>query len=141
MLELSPDWRVLAFALGLAALTGLAFGIGPAWRAADVDSTTRLRGESAAAESPHPLRQRADRGQLALSLVLLVGAGLFMRALGFGARVEPGFRIDGVSVGSSTNTEAWGYDEPQGRAFYGRLRDRLAAVPGVAAVSYAGRVP
>jgi predicted permease len=49
MLELSPDWRVLAFALGLVTVTGLTFGLAPAWRAADANPAARLRGESAGA--------------------------------------------------------------------------------------------
>ena len=79
-------------------------------------------------------------GQLALSLVLLVAAGLFLRALDRGQRVEPGFDPTGVAV-AAFNTGSWGYDGAKGRAFYAALREQLASAPGVTAVSYTEYLP
>jgi predicted permease len=141
LLEISPDMRVLVFALLLALVTGLVFGIGPALRAARVDIVARLRSESAGSGTRRTLMSNAlIVGQLALSLLLLVAAALFVRALDFGARVNPGFDQSGVAT-TSLNTESWGYDEAKGHAFYRELRDAVSRLPGVSAVSYTGRIP
>jgi predicted permease len=141
LLEVSPDMRVLVFALLLSLVTGLVFGVGPALRAARVDIVTRLRSDSAAGGTRRTLIGNAlIVCQLALSLLLLVAAALFVRALGFGARVDPGFDQSGVAI-ASLSPESWGYDEAQGHAFYRKLRDAASALPGVTAVSYTGRVP
>jgi predicted permease len=141
LLEISPDMRVFVFALLLALVTGLVFGIGPALRAARVDIVARLRSESAGSGTRRTLMSNAlIVGQLALSLLLLVAAALFVRALDFGARVNPGFDQSGVAT-ASLNTESWGYDEAKGRAFYRELRDAVSRLPGVSAVSYTGRIP
>jgi predicted permease len=79
-------------------------------------------------------------GQLALSLVLLVAAGLFVRALDRAARVDPGFDPRGVTV-VSLDTRTWGYDDVRGRQFYHTVLDRMAAVPGVTSVSVASFAP
>lgn len=140
-LELSPDGRVLAFALGVSLLTGLLFGLAPAFRAARGDIAARLRADSAGAGSRGMLLSRAlIVGQLALSLVLLVAGGLFIRALDHARRIDAGFERAHVAM-TSLEPEAWGYDEAKARRFYRSLRDRVEALPGVAAVSYTGRVP
>jgi predicted permease len=141
LLELSPDVRVLAFALLLSLVTGILFGVGPAYRASRADATAPLRtGSAPGGTRRRVLTRLLIAGQLALSLVLLVGAGLFLRALAAGARTDPGFQPQGVTV-TSLNTEAWGYDAGRGRAFYQRLRAALHDVPGVIDVSAATIVP
>jgi predicted permease len=140
-LDLAPDLRVLAFALLVATVTGGIFGLPPALNSTRADLTTRLRRESAGGGSRRGwMSQALIIGQLALSLTLLVAAGLFLRALGRGAQVERGFETADVTV-ASFNSEAWGYDEPRGRVFYERLRDQIEALPGVAVVSYATYLP
>jgi predicted permease len=79
-------------------------------------------------------------GQLALSLVLLVAAGLFIRALDHGQRIDSGFDPAGVAM-TALEPESWGYDEARARGFYRALRERIQALPGVTAVSCTGRVP
>jgi predicted permease len=140
-LELSPDPRVLAFALGVSLLTGIVFGLAPALRASRSDITSRLREDSASTGTRRSFIGNAlIVGQLSLSLVLLVAAGLFMRALDEGSRVDPGFDTSGVAT-ASFNAESWGYDDARGRLFYARLREMLVSQPGVSAVAFAGRVP
>lgn len=140
-LDLSPDLRVLAFALGIALLAGLLFGLAPALRAAGRDLGVRLREGGAGAGTRRGwLGDALVVGQLALSLVLLVAAGLFLRALDRGQRVDPGFDTAGV-VTTALPTGSWGYDEEAGRAFFGRLRERVERLPGVSAVSTAGFLP
>ena len=96
-LEISPDLRVLAFAVAAALAAGLVFGLAPALQGARRDITDRLKAESAGTGRR---RSRLGRvlvaGQLALSLVLLVAAGLFVRAVDRGARIDPGFDRDGI---------------------------------------------
>jgi predicted permease len=140
-LELSPDLRVLAFALAVSLLTGLIFGIAPALQAARRDLTSRLRDDTPGSGRTRTFVGRTlIVGQLALSLVLLVAAGLFIRALSHGQRIDPGFEIASVTT-ASLEPEAWGYAEPRARAFYRLLAERVAAVPGVVSVSYTGRLP
>jgi predicted permease len=140
-LELSPDLRVLAFAVGVSLLAGLVFGLAPARKAARRDLTADLRDGLPGSGVRRSLLGRAlIVGQLACSLVLLVAAGLFIRALDRGSGVDPGFDRDGIVI-ASLEPEAWGYDVARARRFYTMLRERVAAVPGVTAVSYTGRVP
>jgi predicted permease len=140
-LELSPDIRVLAFAIGVSLLAGLAFGLGPALQAARKDVAPRLRDDSAGAGQRRTLMSRTlIVGQLALSLVLLVAAGLFIRALTHGARIDPGFEVAGVTT-AAIEPEAWGYEDAKARRFYATLRERLSGLPGVLTVSYTGRLP
>src|ERR1019366_3007543 len=117
-LDLTPDYRVFVFALLVSLITGVVFGLAPALQAARTDIATRIRDESRAGGAR---RSRAGNvlvvGQLALSLLLLVAAGLFLRALQRGNRIDPGFDSSGVSI-ATLNTESWGYDTLKARAFY-----------------------
>jgi putative ABC transport system permease protein len=141
VLELSPDFRVLVFAVVLSLVAGLLFGLAPALRAARHDITSRLRVDSPGSSAAPRLMNRAlIIGQLALSLVLLVAAGLFVRALGRGEQINPGFNLNAVTT-AAFEPESWGYNESKARAFYSALRERIEALPGVAAVSYTGRLP
>jgi predicted permease len=140
-LELSPDPRVFVFALLTSLVAGLAFGLAPALQGVSRDITSRLRNDSAASSARRTVAGNAlIVGQLALSLVLLVAAGLFIRALGDGARIDPGFETAGVAT-ARFNAESWGYDREKGRAFFARLEERVAALPGVTAVTLTDIVP
>jgi predicted permease len=140
-LDLSPDLRVLAFALGVSLLAGLVFGMAPALQAARKDITSRLRDDAPGSGSRGTFMSRTlIVGQLALSLVLLVAAGLFMRSLGRGWQIDTGFEPVGVTM-ASLEPESWGYTEAKAREHYRRLRERVEALPGVTAVSYTGRIP
>jgi predicted permease len=139
--DMSPDLRVMAFALGVSLLTGIVFGLAPALRTARDDISARLRDGSAGSGSRRTIAGNVlIVGQLALSLVLLVAAGLFLRALTIGARVDPGFDRMGVSI-AQLDTRTWGYTDDRGRQFYHDLRDRVAAIPGVSNVSFASFAP
>lgn len=141
VLDLSPDLRVLAFAVGVSLLTGLIFGLAPARQAARRDIISRLRVDSAGSGSRRTTISRTMIvAQLALSLVLLVTAGLFVRALDRARQVDPGFSLDGVTA-VSLEPEAWGYDERKARLFYRSLLDRVEGIGGVTAAACTGRVP
>ena len=139
--ELSPDWRVMTFALVVSLLAGLIFGLSPALQAASTNIATRMRTDS---DGGGTRRTRLGSvlvvGQLAMSLLLLVGAGLFLRALDRGSHIDPGFDPSGVAT-ANLDTESWGYDNARGQAFYERLRERVSALPGVTAVSYSVFLP
>lgn len=140
-LEFSPDLRVVAFALAVTTLSGLVCGLAPALRAARRDIVTPLRDDSARAGTRRGLLNGTlVVGQLALSLVLLVCAGLFLRALGAATNVDPGFVTANV-VASTFEPEAWGYDEVRSRDFYERLVARVEASGDVSAVGLTTRVP
>ena len=97
--DLSPDWRVLIFSLGVALLTGVVFGLAPALEATHNDPSVALRSDSAGAGSRRSgLRNALVIGQIAGSLLLLTSAGLFVRALARGQQVSPGFETSHVAT-------------------------------------------
>src|SRR5262249_51311256 len=136
-LEPKLDWRVLGFTLGLSVLTGIVFGLAPAWRATKLDLTPTLkdsgRGSSAASSS------LVSRGlvvmQVALSLLLLVGAGLFVRTLLNLQRVDPGFNTKNLML-FGIRPGLLGYNEEKLTQLYQRMAERLEAVPGVQMVTF-----
>ena len=140
-LELSPDPRVYVFAVLVSLATGLVFGLAPALQGVGRDITPRLRNDSAASSARRSLAGNAlIVAQLALSLVLLVAAGLFTRALNDGARVDPGFEPNGVAT-TYFSPESWGYDSTKAQRFYRDLRERVKSMPGVTAMTYADMLP
>src|SRR5215813_2032727 len=136
-LEPKLDWRVLAFTLALSLLTGIVFGLAPAWRATKVDLTPALkdsgRGSSAAA------RSLLSRGlvvmQVALSLLLLVGAGLFVRTLLNLQRVDVGFNTQNLLL-FGMSPSLIGYKDERLVQLYGRMAERLEALPGAPKVTF-----
>jgi predicted permease len=139
-LELSPDYRVLVVSIAVSLVAGLIFGIFPALRNASHNPVSLLRSSTAGSGRRMLTTKGLIVGQMACSLVLLTIAGLFVRALIVGASIDPGFDARGVAL-ASFNTQSFGYDPNQGRAFYSALRQRLQATPGVEAVTYADRIP
>jgi len=140
-LELSPDPRVLIFAVAVSLATGLVFGLAPALQGVGRDITARLRNDTTASSARRSLAGNAIIvAQLALSLVLLVAAGLFTRALNDGARVDPGFEPNGVAT-AYFNAESWGYDSTRAQRFFRALRERVGTMPGVTAASYTDILP
>lgn len=136
-LEPKLDPRVLGFTMGLSLLTGIIFGLAPAWRATKVDLTPTLKdsGRSSSAASRSLLGRGLVVVQVALSLLLLVGAGLFVRTLVNLQRVEPGFNTRNLLLFSVQ--PAWiGYKEEKLEQLYQQMTDRLEAVPGVLEVTF-----
>ena len=141
LMELSPDVRVLIFAIVTALAAGVIFGLAPALRAARLDITAQLRdGAGDGRWRPSLLFRVLIVGQLSLSLVLLVSAGLITQSLVRGQQIDPGFQMARV-VTTSFEAESWGYDQPRARAFYRALRSRIQSMPDVVDVSYVSRLP
>ncbi|MDB4888409.1 MAG: permease [Gemmatimonadetes bacterium] len=140
-LELSPDYRVFTFALLVSLGTGIMFGLAPALHAAKLDINSRLRNDSRTGGGRKMIVSNVlVVGQLALSLVLLVSAGLLLRALDRGQSVDPRFDMAGVTT-AEFKTESWGYDEDRARRFFRSLRESIESAPGVTAVAYTNRLP
>jgi predicted permease len=136
-LEPQLDWRVLGFTLALSLLTGIIFGIAPAWRATKMDLAPSLkdnaRGSNAASRSL--LSRSLVVAQVALSLLLLVGAGLFLRTLLNLQRVEPGFNTRNLLL-FGVQPSLIGYKEEKLAQLYQQMCERLEAIPGVRVVTF-----
>ena len=134
-LDLEMDPLVLAVSFGVALVAGLVAGVTPALQSTRFDLLSGLRGLGAGGGD---MRGRSRRvfvvGQLAMSLVLLVVAGLFTRAAQRALRTDPGLDARRVAVGL-VDTGSHGYDRDRGEAFYRRLVERLAARPEITAVA------
>jgi predicted permease len=134
-LSVSPDLRVLAFALVLSAVTGLLFGLVPALQSSRADLSVALKdGGAAGGGSRTRGRSIFVAAQLALAVLLLVIAGLFVRTLQRSLDVDRGFDAAGVVV-AGLNLRPHGYDSAAGRVFFDELVQRVRALPGVESVA------
>jgi predicted permease len=124
------DWRVLGFAAGLAIVTGTLFGIAPAVRATAGDVGTALRETSRTITSRTLLGKSLLVAQIAISVVLVIGAGLFLRTVDNLQRVDVGFNAGNLVI-FRLNPELNGYDADRIEALYQQMTQRLRAVPGV----------
>ena len=134
--------RVLLFTLAVSLLSAMAFGLAPAWRAARPDLVPALKQETPVVGrgTRIGLRHAFVVGQIALSVLLLVGAGLLIRTvLAFGA-LSPGFESRRVLV-ASVDLALQGYDDTRGRQFFERFGERVAALPGVTHAAFGRMVP
>jgi predicted permease len=136
--EPSIDLRVLGFAAGTMVLSGLLFAIPPALRTSRVDLVTSLKlGTAGSGDGRSRLRTGLVVAQLALSLVLLVGAGLFVRTLQALYHIDSGFDTRAVMV-ATVDVGLQGYDDARGQRLLVDLEQRVQAIPGVehAALGY-----
>ncbi len=129
--DFSPDVRVLGFTLLAVVATGLFFGLAPALQSARTNLVPALKGEDlATAKGPFSMGNLMVVGQVALCLVLLVGAGLFIRSLDEANQIDPGFLIDSILM-ASLDPSLNGYSEAAGQDFFARLLERVKNLPGV----------
>ena len=136
-LSADPDIRVTMFALAVGILTAFAFGIVPALQATRATVTSALKDDSgsvAGGGRQARLRKALVIAQVALSMLLLAGAGLFARSLYNLKALDPGFRVDNLFA-FSIDPSLSGYENERLTALYQRLQEELAAVPGVHSVS------
>ena len=130
-LNLAPDWRILGFAAGMAILMGVLFGLAPAWRATQEDPNVALQhGSRTLGKGTSRLGGRLIVTQVALSLVLLMGSGLFVRTLKKLRDANPGFRTHSL-LDVSLHPKPNGYKDLDLVNYYRQLTDRIADVPGV----------
>jgi len=141
--DLTPNLRVLGFTLGVSVVTALVFGLAPALSASRPDIVGELKqrgGPAMGGNRPLNLRSLLVAGQVALSLVALVGAGLFVKSLGNAQRIDPGFDHEKLAV-LSVDLGAQGYGEQQARDFHRRMLERARALPGVEGATLASGIP
>lgn len=141
--DFSLDGRVLIFTLALSVVTAILFGIAPALQASRPDVVATLKNESPALGN-HPrrlnLRNALVMAQVALSFVLLIGAGLFIRSLWSARTINPGFD-EAKLLTVPLNINLLRYTQAQGREFYRQTLERVEALPGVEAASLTRVVP
>jgi predicted permease len=131
----SLDWRILAFVLAITGLTGLIFGVAPALRATGISVNTALKENSRSVVGSRSVLSRLLLiAQVAISLVLLVGAGLFLRTLSNLRHVDVGFNPQNLVL-FRVNPQLNRYDEQRTRRLYDDLAESLRVAPGVRAVT------
>ena len=141
--EFHTDWRVLSFTLLLSVLAGIIFGLVPALQASRHDLVPALKDHSQQLGDRRrmfSLRNALVIGQVALSIVVLIGAGLFLRSLNHARAINPGFDAEHILT-LSFNTAAQKYDATKAEQFYQQLSNRVQALPGVQSVSLAQSAP
>ncbi|HLC11752.1 MAG TPA: ABC transporter permease [Chthoniobacterales bacterium] len=136
------DYRVLTFALGVSALTGILFGIVPALQASKLDVTSALKegGRSGEGHRRTSARSLLLIGEVALSLMLLVGAGLLIKSFLRLQEIRPGFNAHNVLVANLALPYPK-YQYHQFEEFFRQLKERLAAAPGVQAAGGSINLP
>jgi predicted permease len=142
-LGLRVDGSVLLFTAVASIVTGLVFGLAPALHASSPKLTQTLRDESgrtSASGTRQRLRHSLVVAQVALCLVLLVGAGLFLQSLRRAQYLQPGFDSEHVVMASFDVFPA-GYDRPRGYLFQRQLLERIRAIRGVERASLARTIP
>lgn len=140
--DVSPDFRVLLFTLGVSLLTGILFGIGPALRASRTDLHDSLKeGTRGSTSGRHRLQDALVVAELALTLVLLVGAGLTLRSILRLRGVNPGFDPRNALVFNTALSHQRYGEAAKVRSFYREALARLNQAPGVKAASLSLNVP
>lgn len=146
--NLSPDWRILSFSIGVCLFTGILFGLAPALQTTRLDLTPSLKGTAGVFEASASglglrrldLRRALMTMQVAVSLLLLIGTGLFVRSLMNLRDLAPGFRTSSVLM-VRVDPGNSGYKGQRLRDFYDRLQRQVQNLPGVQAASLAAITP
>jgi putative ABC transport system permease protein len=143
VLDLSLDLRVLAFTMGVAVATGILFGLAPAWQGTHVDPHSAMKANARGVVESHArfgLGKMLVTVQVALSLVLLVGAGLMLKTFAKLATVDTGFDKNQVLF-IRVDPRYAGVPLDRRLPLYQELQQRLAAIPGVRSASFADITP
>jgi putative ABC transport system permease protein len=141
--EVSLDARALGFTCSLSLLAGLTFGLAPAWQTTRVDTNAELKAEgrgSTGGATKNRLRRLFVTSQVALSLVLLIGAGLFIKSFLRLQEVKPGFDTRNVLVARLSLPKTYATRESVS-AFIDQLLPRLKGLPGVKSVGAVSQLP
>jgi predicted permease len=127
-----PDFRILVFTLVVTVLTGIVFGLVPALQTTRPDVGRVLKDEAGAvvAGGHAGLRKTLVVAQVALSLLLLIGAGLFLRSLKNLSNLGPGFPVERL-VGFNIDPSRGGYTPERSKIYYQQLTNALSSIPGV----------
>jgi macrolide transport system ATP-binding/permease protein len=139
-IAMTPDWRVCAYTAGLAILACLVFGLAPALQATHGRISGALQREARLSFSRLPLRSVLLAAQVAISVILLAGAGLLVRGLQRAQRQDPGFRIDRVTI-ASLELPAAAYSGQRAQVFTTQLQSALAEASGLPATAIVSDAP
>ena len=134
------DRQGLTFMLLAAAGIGLLFGLAPAWQSTRPNVSTALKEGSGMSSVRHGLRSALVASEMALALLLLIGAGLCYQSFRHARTMNRGFDPEGVLL-ANIRLGVHGYNADEGRLFYRKLLDRLRTLPGAETVSLAEYVP
>ena len=137
-LDLSVDWRVVAFTMFAAVAATLAFGVVPAWSASSIDLVRATKGIDG--RGRHRLRSAFLVAQMSMSVLLLIAAGLFIGSFRQAQSIDVGFDAAQV-VTASINLETRGYSAARGRELIRSLSQRLETTPGILAANVVDIVP
>jgi macrolide transport system ATP-binding/permease protein len=142
--NLAPDFRVLAYALALTLVTGMAFGLIPALKSSRLDLNTALKEDTANSgldkRSGQFVRSALVSAQIAVCTILLLAAGLLLRGLYLAQTVDPGIDMKDVAV-TFFDLKRQGYNDNRASAFVQSLRERVAGLPGVIEIAQAECAP
>jgi len=132
------DWRAMLFLFAVAVVSGLAFGLLPALQATRSDPAPALKDTGSHSATASALRSKRVLvvAQVALSLLLLIGSGLFLRSLANLTTLDPGFRTENL-ISFSVDAPLSGYKLEQAPLIYTALQERISAMPGVNSVAIA----
>ena len=139
-IQLDADWRLIAFAIGITVVTGICVGLVPALHASHGDALSLLKGGSARGPRRQRLRGALVSTQVAVALVLLLGTGLFTRALARAFALDIGFRPDPL-VTLSADPGLAQLDSPRAAEYYKTLMQRVSSVPGVRGATLTTNTP
>jgi putative ABC transport system permease protein len=140
---LAFDGRIVAFTAALSTITGLVFGLVPAWRASRTDLVPALKGGSStltAGRRRFGLRHALVSLQVAVSVVLIVAGVLLGRSVLAASKITTGFDTGSLLV-ATISLDMQGYDDPRATEFFERAVPRLGQLPGVRGVTVSDRVP
>lgn len=147
--DIGINGTVLAFTFGLSLLAGILFGAAPVWRAIKLDPSASLKAGGRSGQNDgglylgrHRLRSLLIVSEFALSLMLLIGAGLLIRSFVRLQDVSPGFTADGVlTMQIAANDPKYRHDDKAAANFYREIEDRIAHLPGVNAEGVVSVLP
>ncbi|MEM8960366.1 MAG: ABC transporter permease [Acidobacteriota bacterium] len=139
--EVEIDTKVLLFTLAVSVVAGLVFGLVPALRAAKTDLVSSVKGHGGYSGGRFRTGKALVVLQMALSLILLVSSGLFLRALQAATEIDPGMEKPRNLIMASMDPGLQGYDEATTQQFYDRLIDELTARGDVTSVGLTNSVP
>jgi len=142
-IDISMNGQVFAFALFLSLITGIVFGLLPSWQTTKLELVSALKdayGSTGGRLSRFGIRNSLVVAQVAVSALLLVFAGLFMRSLGNASSIDPGFDIR-QGVVATFELREQGFDLEKSNLFYSDLISRTESLPGVESASFVDVVP
>ncbi|HVF58071.1 MAG TPA: ABC transporter permease [Pyrinomonadaceae bacterium] len=141
--KIGLDFRVLGFTLGVSFLTGILFGLFPAWQASQYDLNESLKegGKSSASSSRKRFRNALIVSEVMLALVLLVGAGLMLRSLSRLMDVKPGFDPENLTTLRVSLPQSQYSEDERVAAFYSELTRRVKNIPGVESAATIDMMP